>query len=194
VLLGVLHGVEPGGGVVGAVKVKAVGVEHLVHGDVAVRGLDDHGVLLQAADDGLELGHLLGGHEVGLVEHDGGAELELLDERLSMSSSSMSSASRSLPPLNSSYMRAQSTTATMLSRSSGAPPLVALVAEGRDGVGDGDGLADARGLDDDVVEVAGLRDAAQLLGQVVGERAADAAVGDGDEAVGLSFTRPPSLA
>ena len=40
----------------------------------------------------------------------------------SMSSSSMSSSSRSLPPLNSSYMRAQSTTATMLSRSSGALP------------------------------------------------------------------------
>ena len=46
--------------------------------------------------------------------------------RLSMSSSSISSANRSRPPLNSSYMRAQSTTATMLSSASlGSPPTLA---------------------------------------------------------------------
>ena len=59
-----------------------------------------------------------------------------------------------------------------------------LVADGRDGVGDGNGLADARCLDDDVVEVAGLGDGRELLRQVGGERAADAAVAHGDEAVG----------
>ena len=54
-----------------------------------------------------------------------------------------------------------------------------------DGVGDGDGLADAGGLDDDVVEAAALGDVVELAREVVGERAADAAVGERDQAVGL---------
>ena len=68
VLLGMLHGLDPGGGVVGAHKVKAVGVEQLLHRNLSVLGLDDHGVLLQAAHDGLELGDLLRAHGIGLVE------------------------------------------------------------------------------------------------------------------------------
>ena len=63
-----LHGLDPGGGVVGAHKVKAVGVEQLLHRNLSVLGLDDHGVLLQAAHDGLELGDLLRAHGIGLVE------------------------------------------------------------------------------------------------------------------------------
>lgn len=43
--------------------------------------LDDHGILLQAAHDGLELGDLLGGDGVGLVEDQRGAELDLLDQQ-----------------------------------------------------------------------------------------------------------------
>ena len=81
VLLGMLHGLDPGGGVVGAHKVEAVGVEQLLHGDLAVLGLDNHGVLLQAAHDGLELGDLLRRHGVGLVEDQRGAEFDLLDEQ-----------------------------------------------------------------------------------------------------------------
>ena len=68
----------------------------------------------------------------------------------------------------------------------------ALVAEARDGVGDGDGLADARGFDDDVVELARGGDVAELAGQVVGERAAQAAVGHGDE-VALDLREAPLL-
>ena len=75
-----LHGLDPGGGVVGAHKVEAAGVEQLLHGNLAVLSLDNHGILLQAAHDGLELGDLLGAHGIGLVEDQCGAELNLLDE------------------------------------------------------------------------------------------------------------------
>ena len=73
----------------------------------------------------------------------------------------------------------------VVEREQGLAVSLGVVAEGRDGVGDGDGLADAGGLDDDVVEVAGFGDALQLVGEVFGQRAADAAVGEGDEVVCL---------
>ena len=49
----------------------------------------------------------------------------------------------------------------------------------------GDRLANTRGLDDDVVELARIGDALQLVGQIVRKRAADAAVGERDKVVGL---------
>lgn len=186
-LFGMLHGLDPGGGVVGAHKVEAVGIEQLLHGDLAVLGLDDHGVLLQTAHDGLELGDLLRAHGIGLVEDQRGAKLDLLDGAgLSISSSSISSASRSRPPLNSSYMRgAVDHGHDVVEREFGLAAHLGLVAEARDGVGDGDRLANARSLDDDVVEVARIGDALQLVGKVVRKRTADAAVGERDEVVGL---------
>ena len=185
-LLGVLHRVVPRGGLVGAVEVEAPGVEDLGHGHVALRRLDDDGLGLQAADEGLELGELLGRHEVGLVEDDRGAELELLDEQ-------------GLDVLLVDVLLEQVLAAVELVEHTGGVDHrhdvvererctareQALVAEARDGVGDGDGLADAGGLDDDIVEVARVGDAVELAGEVLGERAADAAVGHGDELVGL---------
>ena len=76
-----LHGLDPGGGVVGAHKVEAAGVEQLLHGDLAVLSLDNHGVLLQAAHDGLKLCDLLGGDGVSLIKNQRGAKLDLLDEQ-----------------------------------------------------------------------------------------------------------------
>ena len=184
VLLGVLHGVDPRGRAVRLVKAKASGVEQLVHGDVAVHGLHDARVRLQAAHDGLELGHLLGRHAVALVEHERGAELDLLDEK-------------ALDVVLLDVVGEKGVTAVELVVHARAVhhghdvvqverhgAALGLVADGRDGVGDGNGLADARCLDDDVVEVAGLGDGRELLRQVGGERAADAAVAHGDEAVG----------
>ena len=43
--------------------------------------LDNHGVLLQAAHDGFELGNLLGGDGVSLIKNQRGAKLDLLDEQ-----------------------------------------------------------------------------------------------------------------
>ena len=74
---------------------------------------------------------------------------------------------------------------SVVERELGLAAHLGLVAEARDGVGDGDRLADTRGLDDDVVELARIGNALQLVGQVVRKRAADAAVGERDEVVGL---------
>ena len=76
-----LHGLDPGGGVVGAHKVETAGIEQLLHGDLTVLSLDDYGVLLQTAHDSLELGNLLRRHGIGLVEDQRGAEFNLLDEQ-----------------------------------------------------------------------------------------------------------------
>ena len=45
--------------------------------------------------------------------------------------------------------------------------VTALVAEGRDGIGDGNGLADARGLDDNVVKLSGVSEVAKLEAEVI---------------------------
>ncbi len=182
VLLGVLHGVDPGGGAEGAAEVETPGVHELGEGHVAVLGLHDHGLLLQAAHDGLELGELLGAHHVGLVEDERGAELDLLDEQvldvvLLNVLGEQVAAARELVE----HARAVHHGHDVVQGKRRVALVGALVAEARDGVGDGDGLADARGLDDDVVEVARVGDAAQLACQVVGQRAAQAPVGHGDE-------------
>ena len=184
VLLGVLHGVDPRGRAVRLVKAKATGVEQLVHGDVAVHGLDNARMRLQAAHDGLELGHLLGRHAIALVERKRGAELDLLDEQaldivlLDVVGEKRVAAVELVIHAGTVH---HGHDVVQVERSGAA---LGLVADGRDGVGNGNGLADARGLDDDVVKVAGLGDGRELLRKVGGERAADAAVAHGNEAVG----------
>ena len=186
VLLGMLHGLDPGGGVVGAHKVEAVGVEQLLHGDLAVLGLDNHGVLLQAAHDSLELGDLLRAHGIGLVEDQRGAKLDLLDEQaldvvlVDILGQQVAAAVELVV-----HAGAIDHSHDVVECKLGLAAHLGLVAEARDGVGDGDGLANARGLDDDVIEVARIGDALQLVGQVVRKRAANAAVGERDEVVGL---------
>ena len=181
-----LHGLDPSGGLIGAAKVKAVGIQQFAHGDIALLGLDDHGVLLQAAHDGLELGDLLGRHGVGLVEHERGAKLDLLDQQaldvvlVDILGQQVAAAVELVV-----HARAVHHGNDVVEREQGLAVSLGVVAEGRDGVGDGDRLADAGGLDDDVVEVAGFGDALQLVGEVFGQRAADAAVGEGDEVVCL---------
>ena len=190
VLLGVLHRVEPRGGGVGVVEVEAPGVEDLVHGHVALGGLHDDGLLLQAAHDGPELGELLGRHEVCLVEHERGAELDLLDEQgldvllVDVLLEQVLPA----PKLLHHARRIDDGHDVVEGERRRSVIELRLVAEGRDGVGDGDGLADARGLDDDVVELTRVGDAGELASEVVGEGAADAAVGHRDELVGLGET------
>ena len=185
VLLGVLHGLDPGGGVIGLHEVKAAGVQDLPEVDFALGGLDDDGVLLKAAHDGLELGELFGRHGVGLVEHERGAELDLGDEQrldvvlVDVVGQKVAAAVELVV-----HAGAVHHGHDVVQRELGGAADLLLVAEGRDGVGDGHGLADAGGLDDDVVEVAGVCQAGELVSQVVGKGAADAAVGERDKVVG----------
>ena len=181
-LLGVLHGVDPGGRVVGAFEVEAAGVYDLAERHVRLRGLDDLCVLLQAAYDGLELGNLLGRHLVALVEHERGTKLNLLDEQafdvvlVDVVGQQVTSSMELVV-----HARAVHYGDDVVQGQRGMPAVAALVAEVRDGVGNRDRLADARRLDDDVVEVARVGNLAELAGEVVGERAAEAPVRHGDE-------------
>jgi len=192
VLLGVRHGVGPCGRVVGRLKAEASGIEKLAHGHVAVLGLDDHRIFLQASNNGLELLDLRGRDPVGLVEDDRGAELDLLDDKaldvilVDVIGEKVLAAVELVP-----HACAIDHGDDVIEVKRGLPIVLCLVAVGRDGVGDRDGLADARGLDDDVVEVAGVRDALELFCQVIGKRAADAAIGERDEVVGLGETAVP---
>ena len=185
-LLGVRHGIRPHGGVVSLLEAEASRVEKLAHGHVAVLGLHDHRVPLEAADDGLELLDLLGRDLVGLVEDDRGAELDLLDDEtldvilVDVVGEKVLAAVELVP-----HAGAVDHGDDVVEVERGVSIVLGLVAVGRDGVGDGDGLADARGLDDDVVEVAGVSDVLELLCEVACERAADAAVGERDEVVSL---------
>ena len=117
--------------------------------------LDDYGVLLQTAHDSLELGNLLRAHGIGLVEDQRGAEFNLLDEQ-------------ALDVVLVDILCQQVATAVELVVHAGTidhghdvvecelglAAHLGLVAEARDGVGDGDRLANTRCLDDDVIEVA----------------------------------------
>ena len=134
-------------------------------------------ILLQAAHDGLELANLGGGNEVALVKHQRGAELDLLyEERLQvllvyvfrkevLPAAKLVEHARAVDDGN--YVVELNIKATHS----------LLLAEVVDGKGDGNGLADAGCLDDYVVEVPRLGDLGKLPREVVGKRAAYAAVG-----------------
>ena len=182
VLLGVLHRVEPHRRVVDLLEVEAIGVEQLVERHVALLGLNDDGVLLQRPHDAAHLVDLLAAHAVALVEHHRGAELELLDEQaldvvlVDVLGQQVLAAVELVP-----HARAVHHGHDVVEVERGGAVVLGLVAEARDGVGDGDGLADARGLDDDVVEVARGGNVGELALEVGRERAAEAAVGHRDE-------------
>ena len=153
-------------------------------------GLDHNRIPLQAAHDCTHLVHLLGLHQVGLVQHDCRAELDLLDEQAldvvflqvveqALSAVELVDHPRAIHDGDDVVERQRRTA------------LDGVVAELRDRVGDGHGLANARRFDDDVVELARSGDFAELGGQVLGKRAADAAVRQRYHAVGL---REPAFA
>ncbi len=80
VLFRVCHSIDPDSGVVDVLEIEAAGVEQVCEIDVAAHGLDNLGVLLEAADDGFELCELFRGDCVGLVENQCGAKFNLLDD------------------------------------------------------------------------------------------------------------------
>jgi hypothetical protein len=118
-------------------------------------GLDNHGVLLQATHDGLELGNLLGRDGIGLVEDQRRAKLDLLNEQaldvvlVDILGQQVAAAVELVV-----HAGAVDHGHDVVERELGLAAHLGLVAEARDGVGDGDRLANARSLDDDIVELA----------------------------------------
>ena len=179
--VGVLDRLDPACGLHGALKVETARVEDVRDLDLRVVGLDDDRLGLEALDDCLELAELVLIDRVDFVQENRVAELELLDEQV-------------LDVLLLVGVLEEASAVLKLVVHAGAVDdrddvvehhrkavLRALLADIRDRLGDRDRLADAGSLDDDVVKFAGLRKVAKLGGQIVAERAADAAVGQRDQ-------------
>ena len=183
VLFIILDGLDPAGGHGDFFVVEPVGVEDFVHRYIAVFAADDLRSGLQGTEDRFDLLEFCLGDEVALVQHDGVAELDLLDEQ----GREVLFVFRDFPK--------DFTAAELVLQTGGiddgndvvdvddlrhALTLGGLTHHG-DGLGDGHRLTDAGRLDDDVVILVGAGQVGQLLGKVLGEGAADAAVGQGDE-------------
>ena len=188
--LGMFHRIHPGGGVVRLLKIEAVRVEKLAHGNVAARRLHDDRFFLQTVNDCLQLAHLLGRYLVGLVQNERRAELDLLDEQafdivfVDILLQKIASAIELVV-----HARAVHDSDDVVQIERSVALVFRLVAEVGDDIRDGDGLTDARCLDDDVVVLARVRDVGQLVGQIIGKRAAQTAVRERDK-VAVHFGEP----
>ena len=77
-----LHCIHPGSGGVSFVKVKTARIDKLAHWNVTVDRLNNNGVFLQATNKRLELVELLWSNQIGLVEYQRRAELNLLNKQV----------------------------------------------------------------------------------------------------------------
>ena len=163
-----------------------MGVEDLVELHIAVVALQDLGLGLDGADDGLEMAELVLGDLRGFVEQDDVAELDLLNDECGevvlaevlflqvVAQSELIAHAEGIDDGNDGVEACHAVAEHVLRQQLGI---------GGDGLCDGRWLADARGLDDDVVELTGVDDVVELLDEVGLERAADAAVLQGHERV-----------
>ena len=187
VLLGGLDALDPAGGGRHLVVVEQTGVQQLVELDVSVVALDDFGLRLKLADDGLYAFEFLRRHFRRLVEEDCVAELNLLNYKI-------------FDVFLVDVLHHEGVAAVELAlhshridhRHDVVEPADAVLrvetAEGRDAADcprDGLRLADSAGLDDDVVELLHPHDFINLLDEIRLERAADAAVLERDETLVL---------
>lgn len=180
---------DPGGGGCHLVEVEHGGVEDAVEVDVAVVAFYDFGFSLEVADDLAELGELVWGDFGGFVEEDDVAEFDLLDDEVGdvvFVGGGVGEVESVLEFVAHAEGVDDGEDAVEAWEGVGRE-VGGLGGDGDDGLGDGFGLADAAGFDDDVVEAVGEGDVAELVDEVEFEGAADAAVLEWDEAVvGLS--------
>ena len=169
------------------VEVEHTGVQYLVEIDVAIVAIDDFGFGLYGADYLADAVQLAGFHFRRFVEQNDVAEFNLLyykvfDIFFGQSGTQQVFAaakfvlhSQCVDNRNDAVDYGHSVARVFLFHRR----------YGADGLGNRGGFADAAGLDDDIVESAHLDDVAQLFDQIHLERAADAAVLQGHEAVVL---------
>ena len=186
VLLGLRHVLatqllEPARGLGGAVEIEAAGVEDLRQRRLAHHHRHDLGLGIQAAQDGGQLLALGAGNQVGLADQDDVGELHLLDQqvgdrtlivlaqRLAATGQALGGVeiAQEVDPVDHRHQRIQT-------RQVGQA-LALLVAEG-EGLGYRQRLADAGGLDQQVVEATVAGQPRHFLQQVFAQGAADAAV------------------
>ena len=169
-----LYGLYPGGAGSHLLEVEEMGVEYLVEVHVTIVGVDDLGLGLQCAHYLAQTAQFVGSHLAGLVEQHNVAELYLLDDQV-------------LDVLLLDVLLGERQAALeLILHAQGVDDgddavehgvavdgdLGGHARYGADGLCDGCGLADAAGLNDDVVEAVHAYDVLQLLHEVHLQRAA----------------------
>ena len=80
-LFRMLHCVHPRSRRIGLIKVKTTGVDKLAERNVAILGLNDDRISLQPAHQSLELRQLFLSHQIGLIQNQRRAKLDLLNQK-----------------------------------------------------------------------------------------------------------------
>ena len=168
-LFRMLHCIHPCSRRIGLIKVKTTGVDKLGERNVAILGLNDDRISLQPAHQSLELRQLFRSHQIGLIQNQRRAKLDLLNQKAlnivffyiagekSFSAVELIVHARAIDHGNDivkAYVRVLG-------------GMLALIAECRDVVGDGDRLTDAGRLDNDVIKLPGIGQIAKLQGKVI---------------------------
>ena len=177
-------------------EVEGAGVEQIFEGHVAVVRVDDFRLGLEGADDGADAAGLFLGDLIYLVEQYDVAELNLVDDE-------------TLDALlvGGNLLRESVAAAELCLESQGVDDRADAVETRRavfgvfgvetghetDGLGDGLGLADAAGLDDDIVELVVGGKLGELLDEVGAQRAADASVLEGHQVVLVAAAHDAAL-
>ena len=160
-------------------------VEQFFQRHVGVVAFDDFSRRLQGADDFLDASQLFRLHFGCFVQQDDVAEFDLLDDEVfdvflvqSLACQAVAAGKFALQAQGVDYADQAVQAADAM-----AGIGVAQAGDGAECLCDGFGLADAAGLDDDVVETFGTHQLVDLLDEIGLQRAADATVLQGDEAV-----------
>ena len=169
---------HPSGGGSDLVKVEVVGVQDLADCHLTMSSLNDLCLGLKRADDLSDIDQLFLRDEVDLVEDDGVAELDLLDQQVLdilvvdiviQESAAAAEFATQTSRVNDGYDVVQ--TAEL-----GQSGIVVGAVEHGDGLRDRDRLTNTRSLDQDVIELLLLYQAEDLLDQIGLESTADTAV------------------
>ena len=184
-LMGSFNFLNPGSRGGDLVEVEGVGVEEFLEIYVAVVALDDLGLGLQGTDDLADAAELVGCNLGGFVQEYEVAELNLLDDEVldvvfvEIGAQEVLAAAKLIAHTQGIHDGGDA----IQHGHAVAHIFHAHRGDGADGLCDGCRLADAAGLDDDVVEALLACDVAQLLHEVHLQGAADAAVLQGHEVV-----------
>ena len=182
-----LHRLDPAGALHDLAHIEAACAENILHVDLAVVGFNDFCLGLQRLDD-LQNGFLfLGRHQIHLVENDGGAVFDLLNEQVFNILLVQIVVEQRLAGAE--FVRHalgvhDGGDAVEICHGRQVRLLLGAV-EHTDGACDRTRLANAGRLDQDIVKALGARQLDDLLHQIDLERAADAAVLQRNEVVVL---------
>ena len=176
VIIRILDGFDPAGRFHGLLKIETSCIEDIGDFDLCVVGFNDLSACLQAADDLFQKTELLRRDHVHFIEEDGVAELELLDEKILdilFLDGILGQTSAVLEFVVHARTVDDSDDVVEFHRKT---CVCALLTDVGDGLGNRNRLTDAGSLNDDVIILLCLGQLAKLVGKVVSQSAANAAI------------------